>query len=278
MKASLQSNETPPMSQEDLEKFADENKSDNGKILGKFDSVEALAASYKELEGKLGDVAKTKEEPVAEDVAEYQEDGSVNYDLAKQQYGEKLGELFEQSDVDPFAINKYYQENNGTISEEHYKELESTGLTRNVIDSYLAGLKPQEGTEQAAADPSFPEYEDIVGIAGGEDKYMEMLQWMDGNVSKEELQEFDKIVDAEKRNIPKVTLAVQEMFTRYKNAMGVEPRLISGRTSSSPNTRVFKSNEEVVAAMRDPRYKKDIAYQHEVQTRLQDSDVFGISN
>ena len=278
MKASLQSNETPPMSQEDLQKFADENKSDNGKILGKFDSVEALAASYKELEGKLGDVAKTKEEPVAEDVAEYQEDGSVNYELAKQQYGEKLGELFEQSDIDPFAINKYYQENNGTISEEHYKELESTGLTRNVIDSYLAGLKPQEGTEQAAADPSFPEYEDIVGIAGGEDKYMEMLQWMDGNISKEELQEFDKVVDAEKRNIPKVTLAVQEMFTRYKNAMGVEPRLISGRTSASPNTRVFKSNEEVVAAMRDPRYKKDIAYQHEVQTRLQDSDVFGISN
>ena len=277
MKASLQSNETPPMSQQDLEKFADENKSDNGKILGKFDSVEALAASYKELEGKLGDVAKTKEEPVAEDVAEYQEDGSVNYELAKQQYGEKLGELFEQSDVDPFAINKYYQENNGTISEEHYKELESTGLTRNVIDSYLAGLKPKEGTEQVAADPSFPEYEDIVGIAGGEDKYMEMLKWMDGNISKEELQEFDKIVDAEKRNIPKVTLAVQEMFTRYKNAMGVEPRLISGRTSSSPNTRVFRSNAEVVAAMRDPRYKTDIAFQHEVQRRLAESNVFGIS-
>ena len=278
MKASLQSNETPPMSQQDLEKFADENKSDNGKILGKFDSVEALAASYKELEGKLGDVAKTKEEPVAEDVVEYQEDGSVNYELAKQQYGEKLGELFEQSDIDPFAINKYYQENNGTISEEHYKELESTGLTRNVIDSYLAGLKPQEGTEQVAADPSFPEYEDIVGIAGGEDKYMEMLKWMDGNISKEELQEFDKIVDAEKRNIPKVTLAVQEMFTRYKNAMGVEPRLISGRTSSSPNTRVFRSNAEVVAAMRDPRYKTDIAFQHEVQRRLAESNVFGISD
>lgn len=277
MKASLQSNETPPMSQQDLEKFADENKSDNGKILGKFDSVEALAASYKELEGKLGDVAKTKEEPVAEDVVEYQEDGSVNYELAKQQYGEKLGELFEQSNIDPFAINKYYQENNGTISEEHYKELESTGLTRNVIDSYLAGLKPKEGTEQVAADPSFPEYEDIVGIAGGEDKYMEMLQWMDGNISKEELQEFDKIVDAEKRNIPKVTLAVQEMFTRYKNAMGVEPRLISGRTSSSPNTRVFRSNAEVVAAMRDPRYKTDIAFQHEVQRRLAESNVFGIS-
>ena len=277
MKASLQSNETPPMSQDDLQKYADDNVSENGKILGKFNSVEDLAASYKELEGKLGDVAKTKEEPVAEEINEYQEDGSVNYDLARQQYGEKLGELFEQSEIDPFAINKHYQENNGTITEEHYKQLEQTGLPRNLIDSYLNGLQPQEGT-QPAADPSFPEYEDIVGIAGGEDKYLEMLQWMDGNIPKEELQEFDKIVDAEKRNIPQVTLAVQKMFTRYRNAMGVEPKLISGQTSSSPNTKVFRSNAEVVAAMRDPRYKTDIAFQHEVQRRLAESNVFGISN
>ena len=277
MKASLQSNETPPMSQDDLQKYADDNVSENGKILGKFNSVEDLAASYKELEGKLGDVAKTKEEPVAEEVNEYQEDGSVNYDLARQQYGEKLGELFEQSEIDPFAINKHYQENNGTITEEHYKQLEQTGLPRNLIDSYLNGLEPREGT-QPAADPSFPEYEDIVGIAGGEEKYLEMLQWMDGNIPKEELQEFDKIVDAEKRNIPQVTLAVQKMFTRYRNAMGVEPKLISGQTSSSPNTKVFRSNAEVVAAMRDPRYKTDIAFQHEVQRRLAESNVFGISN
>lgn len=277
MKASLQSNETPPMSQDDLQKYADDNVSENGKILGKFNSVEDLAASYKELEGKLGDVAKTKEEPVTEEVNEYQEDGSVNYDLARQQYGEKLGELFEQSEIDPFAINKHYQENNGTITEEHYKQLEQTGLPRNLIDSYLNGLQPREGT-QPAADPSFPEYEDIVGIAGGEEKYLEMLQWMDGNIPKEELQEFDKIVDAEKRNIPQVTLAVQKMFTRYKNAMGVEPKLISGQTSSSPNTKVFRSNAEVVAAMRDPRYKTDIAFQHEVQRRLAESNVFGISN
>tara|TARA_R100001015_G_scaffold15015_1_gene7034 strand:- start:36 stop:869 length:834 start_codon:yes stop_codon:yes gene_type:complete len=277
MKASLQSNETPPMSQDDLQKYADENTSENGKILGKFNSVEDLAASYKELEGKLGDVAKTKEEPVAQEVVEYQKDGSVNYDLARQQYGEKLGELFEQSEIDPFAINKHYQENNGTITEEHYKQLEQTGLPRNLIDSYLNGLQPQEGT-QPAADPSFPEYEDIVGIAGGEEKYLEMLQWMDGNIPKEELQEFDKVVDAEKRNIPQVTLAVQKMFTRYRNAMGVEPKLISGQTSSSPNTKVFRSNAEVVAAMRDPRYKTDIAFQHEVQRRLAESNVFGISN
>ena len=48
--------ETPPMSAEDLQTLAKNETDDNGLILGKFKSVEDLAASYKELEGKLGQV------------------------------------------------------------------------------------------------------------------------------------------------------------------------------------------------------------------------------
>ena len=44
-----QVSETPPMSQQDLEGLKDEN----GLYAGKFKSVEDLANSYKELEGKL---------------------------------------------------------------------------------------------------------------------------------------------------------------------------------------------------------------------------------
>ena len=50
----LNVSETPPMSQEDLETLAKNETDENGLILGKFKSVEDLAASYKELEGKLG--------------------------------------------------------------------------------------------------------------------------------------------------------------------------------------------------------------------------------
>ena len=46
--------ETTPMSQEDLQTLAKNETDDNGLILGKFKSDEDLAASYKELEGKLG--------------------------------------------------------------------------------------------------------------------------------------------------------------------------------------------------------------------------------
>ena len=50
--------ETPPMSQQDLETLAKNETDENGLILGKFKSVEDLAASYKELEGKLGQVTE----------------------------------------------------------------------------------------------------------------------------------------------------------------------------------------------------------------------------
>ena len=58
-------NETAPMSQEDLQTLAQNETDENGLILGKFKSVEDLAASYRELEGKLG--SQTQEETATEE-------------------------------------------------------------------------------------------------------------------------------------------------------------------------------------------------------------------
>jgi len=55
--------------------------------------------------------------------------------------------------------------------------------------------------------------------------------------------------------------------------MGVEPSLVSGRPSSSGPT-PFRSTAEVVTAMSDPRYGKDVTYTESVQARLAGSDVF----
>ena len=60
-------NETAPMSQEDLQTLAQNETDENGLILGKFKSVEDLAASYRELVGKLG--SQTQEETATEEVA-----------------------------------------------------------------------------------------------------------------------------------------------------------------------------------------------------------------
>ena len=153
-----------------------------------------------------------------------------------------------------------------------YAELESTGLPRSLIDSYLTGRATEQ--EYNAADP----YDEIVGIAGGEKQYKEMLMWMDKTLPTEEKQSYNNIVDGEGSTVTQVSIAVQNMYNKYKASKGIEPELMSGKSSNTPSTNVFRSNAEVVAAMRDPRYKTDKAYQDEIQTRLQDSDVFGISN
>ena len=64
--------ETPPMSAEDLQTLAKNETDENGLILGKFKSVEDLAASYKELEGKLGQVSE--EDQATEETEEQTEE------------------------------------------------------------------------------------------------------------------------------------------------------------------------------------------------------------
>ena len=65
--------ETPPMSAEDLQTLAKNETDDNGLILGKFKSVEDLAASYKELEGKLGTVTEEDQPQTEEEQTETNE-------------------------------------------------------------------------------------------------------------------------------------------------------------------------------------------------------------
>ena len=73
--------ETPPMSQQDLETLAKNETDENGLILGKFKSVEDLANSYKELQGKLGQT--TNEEPAAESTTESNQEETKADDTPK---------------------------------------------------------------------------------------------------------------------------------------------------------------------------------------------------
>ena len=155
----VQVSETPPMSQQDLEGLKDEN----GLYAGKFKTVEDLAASYKELEGKLGSV--TEEDQVSESTEEttgvpegyedyYQEDGTVDYNSVNENYGEILGEIFKENNIDPYKISAEFHKNEGEIPEEMYQSLLDAGLSKNAVDSYLTGRAAEmgyvEGEEGAA--------------------------------------------------------------------------------------------------------------------------------
>ena len=257
----LNVSETPPMSQEDLETLAKNETDENGLILGKFKSVEDLAASYKELEGKLGST-DTSEEEEGEEVTEENESETDYHQI----YGDGLAEVLDEVGIDPEDITNRFIEN-GNISDDDYTKLAEGGFSRQVIDTYLDGVRSQGNVEEIARG----EISNIKEIAGGDQGYEQMKSWANENLSQDEITAFDNLTAT--ASAPAIRLAVQGLYSQYSNAMGIEPDLVSGRPSSN-GLAPYRSAAEVTAAMSDPRYGKDMTYTGTVQEKLRGSDVF----
>ena len=123
--------ETPPMSANDLEGLKDEN----GLYAGKFKSVEDLVGSYKELEGKLGAIDQTREEPEGnvEEQAEEQEVNDSEFN-AEEYYGDGLASVLEEVGIDPVDISNRFAEND-EITEDDYSKLSEAGFSKQIVDT-----------------------------------------------------------------------------------------------------------------------------------------------
>ena len=274
--------ETPPMSQQDLENLAENQTDENGLILGKFKNVEELANSYKELEGKLG--TETQEEEVTETESEsdipegyedfYTDDGSVNYESVNEAYGETLGNIFKEAQIDPYKISAEFHKNEGEIPQEMYQSLLDAGLSKGAVDSYLTGRAAEMGygeAGEAEGELAEAEVKSIRESIGGDDNYAKMVSWAMENLPKAEIEEFNEATKTQ--TATQLKFMVQGLYQQYSRAMGTEPNLITGRPAASgPNP--YRSTQEVVAAMSDKRYGKDVSYTEDVQRRLAGSDVF----
>ena len=278
----VQVSETPPMSQQDLEGLKDEN----GLYAGKFKTVEDLANSYKELEGKLGSTTEeeqpkeTTEESTAESTGVpegyedyYLEDGTVDYKSVNENYGETLGQIFKEGQVDPYKISAEFHKNKGEIPQEMYQSLLDAGLSKNSIDSYLTGRATEMGYKNTSSEEvAEKEVQSIRDSIGGDETYGKMVSWAMDNLPQPEIDGFNEATKT--MTAPQLKLMVQGLYTQYQNAMGIEPNLVTGKPASS-GPAPYRSSAEVKNAMNDPRYGKDVTYTQDVYARLEKSDVFG---
>ena len=254
--------ETPPMSSQDIESLRDEN----GLIAGKFKTAADMVNSYKELEGKLGAIDQTKEQPegiAEEDTAEQETETNDSEFNAEEYYGDGLASVLEEVGIDAQDISNRFLDND-EISEDDYSKLAEAGFSKQVVDLYLDGVRNSGIAGEVDA-------EGIKESVGGDESYGQMVSWAMENLPAEDIQAFNKLTDT--GDGPAIKLAVQGIYSQYNNAMGIEPNLVSGRASQGGPT-PFRSTSEVVTAMSDPRYGKDVTYTEDVQRRLGGSDVF----
>jgi hypothetical protein len=205
----------------------------------KFKNAEDMANAYSELEKKMGSNE------------EQQEEGETTNE--EQQPDDTTEEDTNTNDVIVEASKEFF-ENDGVISEETYKNLAEVGLPKELVDSYAAGQQALQQSEEGS----------IKAVTEG--NWDQMAEWAADNLSPEEVNTFDEIV--QNGSVEQAKLAAKGLYAQFKAENGVSPKLVQGAVNGS-STMPFKSNQELARAMSDPRYKSgDKSYHEEIDRRI----------
>jgi len=232
--------EIDPESEEAVDAVPEEQTDRPEWLPEKFKSPEDMANAYSELEKKMGAGAE-----------EQQEEGETTNE--EEQPDDTTEEDTDTNDVIVEASKEFF-ENDGVISEETYKNLAEIGLPKELVDSYAAGQQALQQSEEGS----------IKSVTEG--NWDQMAEWAANNLSPEEVETFDDIV--QNGTVEQAKLATKGLYAQFKAENGVSPKLVQGAVSGS-STMPFKSNQELARAMSDPRYKSgDKSYHEEIDRRI----------
>lgn len=207
--------------------------------------------------------ADTASSPEAEARADPAPQPGLSEQTAGQASRETAENTLKASGLDLAALEREYTVN-GQLSDASYKALADAGIGKPFVDAYIKG---QEALLQATV-------REMTSLAGGEEQYTAMTAWAAENLPQEDIAAFNTAVSS--GNKPLIKMAVSGLVSRWKEAEGSEPQLVGGRTSADggDSRRGFRSKEEMVAAMRDPRYGKDAAYTRDVERKTAHAAFF----
>lgn len=153
----------------------------------------------------------------------------------------------------------------GELSQDSVQKLVASGIPENLIANYVEGIKAL-GEVQT---------QKVYGLAGGEAQYQTMMDWASENLEESEIDAYNRIMEA--GDYSSIQIAVKGLQARFTQVNGQPAKLIQGEVSG-PSGGIFRSVAEVTAAMKDPRYSKDPAYRRDVENRLKNSNILGVTS
>ena len=254
-------NSLTPDEQESLEVGEALQEQQEGLLAGKYKNAEELEKAYGELERKLGEQGNKDSETV--DETEVQESDEVS---------EEKKETSEDSAVTTLLneANKEYYDNDQSLSQEtidKFAEMSSTEL----VSAYLESLKGAQAQQQQQAVPELTDKDINVvkNSAGGEAEYGKIINWARESMEQSDIDSFNNLLTT--GNVGAIKLAVAGLKAQYQDANGYEGKMYSGKPPTTSKD-TFRSQQELVAAMSDPRYDEDPAYRQDVIEKLDRSD------
>lgn len=210
---------------------------------------EALAKSYGELEKGKGKSETEATKAPADVPPEAAKDATV----------EQAQTALESVGLDYNAISARYQQA-GELAADDRAALNKAGVPDAMIDAYVAG-------QAAIADQYVSSIKDAVG---GAEEYSKITAWAAKGLPANEVAAFNKVMDG--RDADAAKLAVAGLKAKFEAAMGQEPTLVRGSNTTAVGD-VFRSTEQLTAAIQDPRYRADPAYRADVKAKLARSPI-----
>ena len=244
-----------PEEQESLAVGEQMQEAQDNLLAGKYKNAEELEKAYVELQKKLGDNVEQEETETAS-AAEEQPEDKPN--------------LSDGATLITSATDEFY-DNNGQLSEDTLNKFSSMS-SKDLVKAYMEvqQLPEYQPREASAIDLSESDINQVQNAVGGEQAYGNMLNWARTNLSQEEISAFDSIVNT--GSVGAIRIAAAGLKAQYDAANGVEGTMYTGKAPKS-NGDVFRSHQELVRAMSDPRYEQDPAYRQDVIEKLDRSDL-----
>ena len=217
-------------------------------LAGKYKTAEDLESAYINLQKKLGepkaDVPEETSEPKAEE--------------------EKEEEPEKEEPKVTNILDKLWAEKDSGFKDETLQELASA-KQGDLAKAYLL-YRQQNGPRQLSQD----DIGKLKRVAGGEERYNQIVDWAQNNLNQNEQTMYDAVV--EKGDPIACYFALQALMGRYENAVGTDVTMLTGKASKNDGS-IFRSQQEVIDAMGDPRYDRDPAYRKDIETKLKRSKV-----
>ena len=247
---STESEVLTPEEQESLE-IGQQMRADQEQLLaGKYKSVEELEKGYLEAQKQLGKSEKEKPE-VSDDQTEEPE-ASFEPSAVTDLISEASAQFYESGQLTPEMVEKF-----------------SSMDSKELVEAYMS-MQAAAPEPQAAPDLTDEQVNSIMDSVGGDKAYEQLTQWASTNLTEAQTTGFDNLVEAGDTEM--IQLALQGIKAQYDNAFGSEGTTLQGKPPSNSRD-VFRSQQEVVDAISDPRYDRDEGYRMDVLEKLERSDV-----
>lgn len=204
-------------------------------IAGKFKSQDDLLAAYQELEKKMG---QPKEEPQV-DSAEAQD-----------------SQTEEPAAEGSFSPTKYEQEfvANGGLSDDSYAELQKAGFSREQVDAYIRGQQAYASNIQ----------NDIYSSVGGQESYVELINWASDNIEPETIKDYNDAVDS--MDVARMKRTLEYMNLKRGQSAPREARRLEGNAPAG-GVQPYSNKNEWQRDMTNRLYGKDAKYTNMVDQR-----------